>query len=68
MIANQGTGISSMPTVELPAAPAKHYTLTAVERDLLPSEEDVLRYEAQGYYVSKPGVISIPRAAKAGLP
>lgn len=46
-----------MPTLELPAATRSHFVLTATQRELLPSDSDVARYEAEGYYISKPDVL-----------
>jgi len=46
-----------MPTIELPQKTAAAYALTEAQLALLPSDEDVELYEAQGYYISKPGVI-----------
>ncbi len=51
------TAISKMPTLELPTQAATGYSLTAAQLALLPSDDDVARYEAEGYYISKPGVI-----------
>ena len=33
------------------------FTLTPEQQKLLPSEQDVAKYEANGYYISRPGVI-----------
>lgn len=46
-----------MPTLELPTKPGAHYVLTDAQLALLPSDDDVARYEAEGYYISKPGVL-----------
>jgi len=46
-----------MKTLELPKAQRSAYALTEAQLQLLPSDDDVARYEAEGYYLSKPGVI-----------
>lgn len=46
-----------MNTLELPEACRSNYVLTKAQLALLPSDDDVARYEAEGYYLSKPGVI-----------
>ncbi len=46
-----------MPTLDLPTKPLPQYVLTDAQLALLPSDEDVERYEAEGFYISKPGVL-----------